>query len=97
MDVTTVGDGAVAAVLVSEFIELLKTSPRFKWLNEQTDRANRVLGAVAAFLTGLGIHVQFEHGTLIISGLAAAALGHALVQWAQQQLYYRLVVKQQKG
>lgn len=93
MDFQTVGDGAVAAVLVSEFIELLKTSPRFAWLTAQTDRANRVVGAIFAFLTGLGIHFHYEHGTLIVSGLAAAALGHALVQWAQQQVYYRLVVK----
>lgn len=88
--------GATVSVLVVEVFELLKQTPSFKWITTETATVNRYLGFVLAFLSGLGIHYQFDQttGTLVIQGLAWASIGHAAMQWAQQQLYYRLVVKE---
>ena len=94
LDPTTIEAGATAAVVVSEIMELLKTTAAFKWLTKDSEKVNRLVAMGAAFLTGLGIHFQFDHGTLIVTGLASASIGHAILQWDQQQVYYRVVVKQ---
>lgn len=95
MDPTALSTGALLSVLCTEFIEVIKQSKYVTTITKDTDKANRILGAVVAFLTGLGIHLHFDSvtGQLIVSGLLTASVGHAFLQWAQQQAYYRLVVK----
>ena len=88
------GTGAIVAILVSEAIELLK---RAGWcpLTYDSDKANRMVGAIAAFVSGIGIGITFDPatGTLVVTGLLWATVKHGLAQWAGQMLYYRLAVK----
>ena len=88
------GTGAVIAVLVSEVIEMCK---RFGWcpLSYDTAKTNRAVGAVAAFITGIGINITFEPetGTLMVSGLLLSTLTHGVAQWCGQMAYYRLAIK----
>lgn len=93
--VTEIGTGGVAAVLVSEFIEMIKANPKFGLINYDTGRINRVVSGLAAFLTGLGLQFQFDqvNGELVIKGLFLASITHGLAQWAIQQAYYRIALK----
>jgi hypothetical protein len=86
--------GMLVSVLMTELVQMVKASSHFKWFTMETEKANRVLGIVVAFLSGVGIHLQFDMATgqLIVTGLVPALLGHAALQWAQQQVYYRLLV-----
>ena len=87
--------GMLVSVLMTEVVQMVKQSDHFKWFTMETEKANRLLGILVAFLTGLGIHMQFDvvSGQLVVTGLVPAVLGHAALQWAQQQVYYRLLVK----
>lgn len=88
------GTAAVIAVLVSEIIEMCK---RFGWcpLTYDTAKANRAVGAAAAFLTGIGVNMSFEPstGTLVVSGLLLSGVTHGVAQWCGQMAYYRLAIK----
>jgi hypothetical protein len=91
------GTQASLAVLVSFAMQRLKASKYFPWLSGETERLNRVVALVIAFLSGFGIFVVWDHhGTLTISGLTAANLFHAathgIEQWAFQQTAYRTVI-----
>lgn len=96
MDMDHLGTGAILAVMLVEVIEMLKSNPRFAWVTKDTAVANRWLGAVVACASGLGIHAEFHAGTFMVTGLVLSSIGHAAAQWAQQQVYYRLVVNQTK-
>lgn len=90
-----VGSGAVVAVMVSEAIEIIKKSPRFGWLTCDSETLNRVVGGVAAFLSGLGLQFHFdaETGRLVIEGLLTSSMIHGAAQWAAQQAYYRVAMR----
>lgn len=92
MDPSQLGSGAIISVLVVEVIQMVKQSPKFKQFSFITTDANRYLGLGLAFASSLGINVTFHAGTLIVTGLVWATIGHAALQWAQQQAYYRLFV-----
>lgn len=96
MDPKSLGVEVLVAVLCSEAIQMVKISSWFPWFTMETGKANRYLGLAVAFFAGLGIHVSSSgNGTYIITGLAWASIGHALLQWAQQQAYYRLTMNKQ--
>lgn len=112
MNPEELGSGAVVAVLVSEFMEMMKRSNKFPWMTQRTDMVNRLIGGGAAFLSGLGLQWQFDPvaGKFVLEGLFVSSIVHAFAQWAGQQAYYRLalhshdatpvnvkVMKKQKG
>lgn len=91
------GTQATVAVLVSFAIQRLKASKYFPWLTGETEKLNRLVALVVAFLSGFGIFVVWDHhGTLTISGLTGANLFHAVMhgiqQWTFQQTAYRTVI-----
>lgn len=96
MDTSHIGSGAIIAAATAEGIELIKRSgiKALAWIGTDTAGVNRLVGGVVAFLTGLGLSWHYDHvtGTLVINGLLAASVTHAVTQWVQQQLYYRLVI-----
>jgi len=98
MDPQAIAISSVIAVLVTEGMEIIKQSKHFQRINQGSETLNRYLGMAIAFLSGLGVHIHFDvqTGQLLVTGLFAAAVGHAFVQWAQQQAYYRLVIRSDK-
>jgi hypothetical protein len=92
------GTAAVVAILISEVIEMCK---RFGWcpLDYDTAKLNRIVGAAAAMLTGIGLNMSFEPatGTLVVSGLVLSSLMHGVAQWCGQMAYYRLAIKPTQG
>jgi hypothetical protein len=96
VDANHVGTGLIVAAFTSELIEMAKNSgiKILSWIGTDTAGVNRLVGGVIAFLTGLGIGFSYDHttGTLVINGLVASSISHGVIQWVQQQLYYRLVI-----
>ncbi len=90
------GTQATVAALVSFGLQWLKTSKYFPWITTETEKLNRWLAIVIAFLSGFGIYATWDHGTVSITGLTAANAYHALVrciqQWTFQQAAYRTIV-----
>jgi len=98
------GDQAIWALMVSFLIQYLKKSPWFGWITPQTSaRIQTQFGFVAALLTAAGIHFavsgSFLDGggaSVTVSGLSINAVKDVAWQWASQQGWYRLIVKEPK-
>ena len=84
------------AVVLPYLFQALKANPHFKWMTYSTQTANRVITAITAGLVGIGVHFVFNSGTLTVTGLTVANIGHglygAMVQWALQHASYKLIV-----
>ena len=90
------GAQASIAILVSFIMQWVKKSRFFPWLTVETEKLNYWMSVIIAFLTGIGIFVTWNQGTLIISGLTSSNIYHALVrgleQWAFQTTAYRALI-----
>ena len=95
MDPSHLETGAILAIVSTELLQWANGSAWFPWLTAETQAANRLVSSVIAFAVGLGIGVHFDpvSGTLTITGLLTSGIAHGFAQYAQQQIYYRLVVK----
>jgi len=95
-------DQAIWALMVSFFLEFLKQKKWFAFLTpESTERLKTQFGFVAALLTAAGIHFAVTGSVLdgngaaiTISGLSLDAFKDVGWQWASQQAWYRVVVKE---
>lgn len=96
------GDQALWALMVSFLIQWLKRSKWFGWITEDSaSRLKTQFGFMAAVLTAAGIHFAVSGSflddggaSLTVSGLSINALKDVLWQWASQQAWYRVVVKE---
>lgn len=100
MDPQLFTNQAIIAVIASWLLEKLKASPRIGLISHQSSMyVQRYAAAIVAFATSLGIHFQFDHqaGTLLITGLSLASLGHfvwgAVQQFIMQEVAYQKLVK----
>lgn len=93
----------VLAYLGSRIVEVMKNATGLPWMTEQTDRMNKLVGALIAFIATLGITVAGTWDgtthtyTLVIGGLdfgnvLALAWGW-LTQFVLQQMAYHGIVK----
>lgn len=73
-----------AAAVISFLISFLKKQQWFPWLTSETERANRIAAVVLSGLASLGIHAQFNHGTLVITGLTLTTIAVAAWHWLTQ-------------
>jgi hypothetical protein len=95
------GDQAIWALMVSFAIQWLKKSPWFGWITpDSSKRLKAQFGFLAAFLTAAGIHFAVSGSILdgggasiTVTGLSVNAFKDVAWQWASQQGWYRLVVK----
>lgn len=100
MDPQLFTNQAIIAVIASWMLEKVKSSPRVGLISHDSSLYfQRYAAAVVAFATSLGIHFQFDHtaGTLVITGLSLASLGHfvwgAVQQFIMQEVAYQKLVK----
>ena len=97
-------DQAIWALMVSLLIQWLKKSPWFGWITPATSaRIQTQFGFLAAFLTAAGIHFAVSGSildgggaSLTVTGLSINAFKDVAWQWASQQGWYQLVVKDPK-
>jgi len=90
--------------MVSMLIQWLKKSPWFGWITPATSaRIQTQFGFIAAFLTAAGIHFAVSGSILdgggasiTVTGLSINAFKDIAWQWASQQGWYQLVVKDPK-
>jgi hypothetical protein len=98
------GDQAIWALMVSFLMQWLKKSPWFGWITPATSaRIQTQFGFLAAFLTAAGIHFAVSGSVLdgggasiTVTGLSVNAVKDIAWQWASQQAWYRMVVKEPK-
>lgn len=93
--VTTVTASAMSVAV----IQWLKNTKLIPFMDQHTAGLNRFAGWLAAFGSSVGIHWTFDHtaGTLTLTGLTLAAIGHTAwdttKSYAFQWLVYRGIVK----
>lgn len=93
---------AVVAAVCMYVIQALKHWKAFPLITPDTKTLNRIVGALVALFSGLGVHAQFDAaaGTLVVSGLVWASMTSAassvIVQWVTQQFFYDLVLNKPK-
>jgi|SRR5689334_22826225 len=97
------GNQLASGMIVSYFLEILKNSNKFHFLNqEDSGKYKKLIGALAALVTTVGIHYAFDYnetgnGVLTIVLPTAPEFLHAIVdfgkQWAFQQFAYDVAVK----
>jgi hypothetical protein len=98
------GDQAIWALMVSLLIQWLKKTPWFGWITPQSSaRLQTQFGFLAAFMTAAGIHFAVSGSVLdgggasiTVTGLSVNAFKDIAWQWASQQGWYQLVVKEPK-
>jgi hypothetical protein len=101
---TNYGDQAIWALMVSFVIQWLKKSSWFQWITPQSSaRLQTQFGFLAAFLTTAGIHFAvsgniLEGGgaSITVTGISLNAVKDVAWQWAAQQGWYRMLVKEPK-
>jgi hypothetical protein len=95
-----VASGA-AAILVSTFLQIMKNSEVFPWVNRNTGRLNTILSIIAAGLSTIGISYSFDYSvetgafTLGVAGNfwdLMHWLGHWITQWAAQHSVYKAFI-----
>ncbi len=93
---------AAIAVIAVHFIEMLKRSKLFPWIDEHSDKLNRAISFLIALLTSAGLQFAFSGslesgGSLEIKWQAAAkiwqAIAHTALQGGLQQIYYTQGIK----
>lgn len=86
------------ALLVPYALQWLKGQKWFPLVKYTTDNLNRLVAAVAAFIAGFGIAINFDDaaGTLTVTGLTLAGLWtgaqHAVQQFLMQHTVYKLAI-----
>lgn len=99
---TVIGNQIGISVLVVHALELLKKTSWFPWIHDNSDRINRVVAIIVAFLTSVGFQFALKGdwqsgGTLIITipslGAVLSTIVHASMQAGVQEAYYKSVVK----
>ena len=92
-----------SAIGVTQLIELVKRSPRFAWINAQSEHLNRLIGVIAAGAVSIGIHYEWDETTRVLAvtvptGVQAIHLGwNWFVQWAIQQYAYKTGIKRMEA
>lgn len=89
------------ALLVSVGMQVLKNSPIMPWISRDTGKVNAWIGGALAFLSSLGIATTFDWNAetgQFAAGFSGNAwellhvLLHFPVQWAQQQVWYKMAI-----
>lgn len=93
--ITLIGAKGTTAVGVIYFVNWMKKSNLFKWINFNTPTVSHWVSIIISVCAGIGIHFQFADGTLAISGLSLAALipaiKSAITQYLTTKVGYHLL------
>jgi hypothetical protein len=88
-------DTVTASAMSVAIVQWLKNTKLIPFMNQHSSGINRAVAWFMAFLSGTGIHYNFDHatGTLTLTGLTAMAIFHTagdtIKSYALQWLVYR--------
>lgn len=97
MDPTT--STITASAMAVAIIQWMKNTKLIPFMDQHTDAINRLVAWIAATISAFGIHYNYDAtaGTLTLTGLTAAGIGHSLWEvirsYAFQILIYKGVMK----
>lgn len=101
--VTPVATQVTISAIVVALLQWLKQSPWFPWLTTESEKLNRVIAAMLAAFTAIGIHIAWNHGAapgtymVEVSGLTLMGVLSGMWAWAKsfvfQQIIFRATVK----
>ncbi len=88
-----------ASTLVVSAMEWVKSTKWVPFINQHSAGINRMVGWLAAFCTGTGIHYTFNQdaGVLTITGLSIGVIIHTLMTTSKQYAVQWLIYQQVKG
>ncbi len=88
-----------ASALVVSALEWLKNTKWLPFVNQHSAGINRMIGWLAAFCTGTGIHYTFNQdaGVLTITGLSAGIIIHTITTTSKQYAVQWLIYQRIKG
>lgn len=98
METELISSQLAFAYATSAVMEWLKHQKWFPLLDKEAKVLNRLFAVVASFIVAVGIHWTFDssQGTLVITGLTLAGVGHGFIAWVQQYAFqqgsYKLLV-----
>ena len=87
-----------ASAIAVGVIQYLKNVKWIPFMNQHSAGMNRFVGWAVAFASSLGLHFAYDHaaGTLTITGLTVAVIGHTawdtIKSYAMQWLTYNLAI-----
>lgn len=87
------------SALVVLLIQKLKSAKWVPFISQKSDGLNRLLAALGAMLSSIGVHATFDHssGVLTITGLTLMGILTGIWHWgnslALQELMYRGTVR----
>jgi hypothetical protein len=102
MQDTVLANQVGVSVLTVYVLQALKRAPWFPWIKQNTDRLNRGLAVLIAFLTAAGFQFSMQGSwqagrtvTVVIPsvGVLWTVLLHALAQTGMQESFYHGIVK----
>lgn len=67
------------SAIIAYGIEIVKRCKWFPWINQETEKLNRAIAALAALIAALGIHARFDSAT-----------GYAYDHWAHESRASRI-------
>lgn len=100
-------DQITAAAASAWVIQRLKCWPQFPWIDQNSEKINRIVSGAFALVTTLGIHAVWERtpehgGVFILSGIptwqeALPMIWKASGSFIMQELIYRNAIKHEPG
>jgi hypothetical protein len=83
------------SAVVVVVLQWLKKASWFPWLTAEGEKAKHAFAVLAAALTAIGIHYNYDAatGTLMITGITVAAIGHGLWHWLQSYAFQEVLYK----
>jgi len=98
-----IGSQLAIAYAASYGMKLLKYTKWFPFMQRNAANMNRIFAVIVAFFASIGIQYTFNStdGTLLITGLTLAGVGHGLwswfIQFALQQGAFKLIVQPEEA
>jgi hypothetical protein len=96
LDATTQLNEVVSQIaiagLVAYALEFMKKSKLFPWINMEKKKLQRTLAMLAALVTAIGVHYQYDAATtqFVISG-SLLALRHGMWEFGKQVLFQQMI------
>jgi hypothetical protein len=83
------------SAVVVVVLQWLKRSPWFPWLTDRTEKAKHVAAVLGAAATAVGVHYTYDAsiGTLTITGVTLAGIGHGAWHWLQSYAFQESLYK----
>jgi hypothetical protein len=88
---TDISAQVVASALTVWLIQWIKKIKQIPWISDDSAKLNRLISALLAAGTAVGIHATFNNGTLVITGLTLLGILTAAFNWLKAFVMNELI------